>query len=615
MYLTPTPTPDRSRRSALRAADGFTMIMTIAVMFIISLLVAAAFVAASGEINASARVTSQKRAYYAAEAGISWYLLHLTENGNFLHYCSEPTGLARSANPLNEFYKTPTGSEEVTASELYKIAVPGANQAGEEEFAIQLIPAASAPAGDKRCDPNKLAETMIERSGIDRGTFRIKATGFSDHGREARSIVATFKNEGFLSFVYYTVYETLDPSTYPSRFSSHSRAEAEITCAHPFEYESEGKRVTRPEWCVPIYFATGDDVKGPLHTQDHVGVIGSPIFGREKGDKIEFATAANDSCGSPDEGYSEEYRTGCGKPEFKGEHIPPPRVEQIQPPSSDNELIPIAEKGGYVFEGAREIILNGASITVRKAGSSEAGETKPFPENGVIYVKSTGTCPQYRPYADTYPGNTACGTAFVRGEYTKSLTIGTADDIVINGNVVTPNIEGVPTGSAVLGLIANNFVRIYHPVAESTGEPTCSRFFRGEHCSCSSGTYNPETKKCEYENTNARCDAPTVFAKEGEEGKGTLKDPTIYAAILALNHSFIVDNFQCQEGAGTMGTLTVHGAIAQRFRGPVGLVGSSGYVKNYEYDNRLEAGEPPYFLNPVEAAWKIERETIGPAPK
>ena len=41
----------------------------------------------------------------------------------------------------------------------------------------------------------------------------------------------------------------------------------------------------------------------------------------------------------------------------------------------------------------------------------------------------------------------------------------------------------------------------------------------------------------------------------------------IDAAILSLQHSFIVDNYQC---GAKLGKLTVNGAIAQQFRGPVG---------------------------------------------
>ncbi len=82
--------------------------------------------------------------------------------------------------------------------------------------------------------------------------------------------------------------------------------------------------------------------------------------------------------------------------------------------------------------------------------------------------------------------------------------------------------------------------------------------------------------------------------------------------ILALNHSFIVDNWGC---GGSSGNLTVHGAIAQYFRGPVGQVGSSGgvsngYAKNYSYDDRLANILPPYLFDISNSGWHVSRETV-----
>jgi hypothetical protein len=96
----------------------------------------------------------------------------------------------------------------------------------------------------------------------------------------------------------------------------------------------------------------------------------------------------------------------------------------------------------------------------------------------------------------------------------------------------------------------------------------------------------------------------------------TLTNPTIDAAILALNHSFIVDNYNC---GASPGTLTVHGAIAQYFRGPVGVAGSNGtaqdgYVKNYNYDDRLANILPPYLFDISNSGWHISRETLCTPP-
>jgi hypothetical protein len=83
----------------------------------------------------------------------------------------------------------------------------------------------------------------------------------------------------------------------------------------------------------------------------------------------------------------------------------------------------------------------------------------------------------------------------------------------------------------------------------------------------------------------------------------------IEAALLALKHSFIVDNYRC---GSRVGTLNVTGAIAQYYRGAVGTTGNNGagYLKNYVYDNRLETTEPPSFIEPIKSDWVIGRETV-----
>ena len=108
----------------------------------------------------------------------------------------------------------------------------------------------------------------------------------------------------------------------------------------------------------------------------------------------------------------------------------------------------------------------------------------------------------------------------MHGTYAKNLTIASANDIIIDGNITM-----VPDTDTVLGLIADNFVRVKHQVSRSDWNDMDS-------CSNVAG--------------------------------GTMQNVTIEAAILALKHSFIVDNYDC---GAALGTLTVKGAIAQRFRG------------------------------------------------
>jgi hypothetical protein len=79
-------------------------------------------------------------------------------------------------------------------------------------------------------------------------------------------------------------------------------------------------------------------------------------------------------------------------------------------------------------------------------------------------------------------------------------------------------------------------------------------------------------------------------------------DRTIEAAILSVQHTFIVQNYDL---GARMGTLTVTGAIAQKFRGPVALGSSSGYAKSYAYDSRLKYMAPPKFLSPVSTTYGV----------
>jgi hypothetical protein len=212
-------------------------------------------------------------------------------------------------------------------------------------------------------------------------------------------------------------------------------------------------------------------------------------------------------------------------------------------------------------------------------GNCPTGSSVSLPENGVIYVEGAPpqTCPVpsgnplgYPISGDVTPGY-GCfdGDAFVSGTLKGQLTIAAQDNVVVTSSLTY---EGGLGGTDLLGLIADNYVEVYHPVN-------------------SSGT---------------NLTAP---------GTGPTPPMTINAAILSLNHSFIVQNYR--RGA-PKGTLSVRGAIAQRYRGPVGTFGGqgiiSGYAKDYVYDQRLKYLSPPKFLDPVASAWRVATWAELPTP-
>jgi Tfp pilus assembly protein PilX len=602
--MTPRKPHLPSVRARLRAQEGISLIITIGVLFVTSLLLVGAFTASDGEIHLTATNTSQKKAYYAAEAGVENYENHLTEDGNYLSYCTSPTP-ANSA--LNQLYKENTNIP-LTASELKTTEVPPVEEKpSEEKYAIQLIPAESDEREPyKKCNSTNLVESMVEEKGSATGTFRIAVTGFS--GKEKSTIVATFRNANFVSFIWYSKYETFDTAIYGTPVRT--------TCEAYY-----GKRPTEP-YCENNFFVAGESVNGPMHTEDHVGICGNPVFGRTKTDRIEFGQVKTEI--SEPAGYSSEgLNCGGASPQFKGTHILPNEVKELEPPPGDEELLHVVEPA-YLFEGKTEIVMSGSTLTI-----TNKGLTKPnlaYPPSGVIYVETKGTCSSYSPFGPvpSYAGDTECGNAYVHGEYTSSLTVAAQNDVVINGNLTTPHqSSGAPTSNAMVGLVANNFVRVYHPVTETytktSGTACAQRTYRG----LNGGSHTIPDKQlspteCHYLDEAVNVGGEAVDACDAPNSVNALHNPTIYAAILALKHAFVVDNYNC--GSANLESLNVYGAIAGLFsNGLTGVFeGSSNLIHGYpydaNYDNRLQVEEPPHFLNPIQASWYIQRETTALSP-
>jgi hypothetical protein len=360
------------------------------------------------------------------------------------------------------------------------------------------------------------------------GTLRIRASGQSRGKR--RSIVATMRRTKFLDFLYFTDLETLDPATYPDS--------ASVTWA---SQNCQTYWPQRDSSCTPIQFASNDVISGPMHTNDEIQTCGATTLGRTTSDAIEVS--------GPVPGYQKV--CGTTKPNMLGSFVnPAPTLTMPQ----TNATLKQTALAAYRFSGTTTIQLNGANMTVTNPVGS-APRTMAFPSNGVVYVQSTSCGIAGYSRSQTYTNPTGCGDLWISGTSSTSLTFATDNDIIVNGNLLQ-------SGSAEMGLIANNFVRVYHPVT--------------------------------WQNGNCQANAAN-----------SPKNVEIDAAILSLAHSFLVDNWYC---GASLGTLTVKGAIAQRYRGPVGTTTGTGYIKNYAYDDRFRFTSPPYFLDPIQAGWKVIRQ-------
>jgi hypothetical protein len=525
--------------------DGYTMAVAMTAMLLVTILTAATLAATNGDLHLTANDLDHKRAYAAAQAGINDYAFHLnTDTGYWARCTSVPT-----PNAVNQMGSTAN-----------RRSVPGSTG---ETYAIELIPA----TGQSSCSTTNPTTSMLEPSGPMSGSFRIRSTGYS--GNEEASIVATFKRASFLDYVYFTQLETSDPVTYGT---SSAIAGANQQCTKTLQQGRMNATIPNSggQYCDVISFINGEHINGPLHTNDALVVCGTPVFGRTSIDSIEVS--------SPPQGW---YSTGSvpnsgsncsGSPSFLGTFFTNAHV--LTPPPTNVQLGTIAHSDGsgdYKYYGQTTISLSGTNLTITNNGATQ---TRPIPSDGVVYVAnslSQSCSASYSPFTATYPSSSPCGNVYVHGTYTGQVTIAAENDVIIDGNVCRASCT-TPSGNGMLGLIANNFVRVYHPFSAETSKGNCNN---------------------------------------GSNGSGSLSNPHIDAAILAISHSFIVDHYDC---GNSLGTLTVNGDIAQKFRGPVGTFSGSsivtGYTKNYNYDDRLRYLEPPHFLDPVQVAWHIQRETL-----
>lgn len=552
--------------SSPRDDDGLALATVVGAAFVLSILVLAMVQAVIGQQGLARSDQDWQASLAAAEAGIDDYLFRLNENPNY--YLGAPSDGNEAFDKL--------------------VPVPGAPS--DAEFTYEV-------------DTSEVAVT---------GALKITASG-KVRGRH-RTITSVLRKRGFLDYLYFTNFETMDPARYDGNPFTPSQAQQ-----HCAKWYYAGRHPS----CTNIWFYSGDTINGPLHSNDAIRISGTPTFNDD------VSTSYDNSSGPNYVPYGGNF--GDNNPSFATSGDP--HVQQVltMPPSNAGIKARTdwrIDGTGCLFTGPTRIMfVDDAKLWVSSPFTRDVGPHCDFtpvltteangvnfgiayPENGVIYVQNVPADPAdpnynngcrwpnggqvrgnhpfrrtnrtydgslvemrfqyFRRWSDiTRPGCTD-GDAFVQGPANGSavidgqVTIAAENDIVITGDL---RYKDDTAGTDVLGLVANNSVEVYHPVNSGGNNVTL----------------------------------PNSFIN------GLLDNITIQAAILSLQHSFTVQNYQY---GNPLGDLTVEGAIAQQYRGPVGTFNGwtgqqvSGYDKVYIYDNRLKYLSPPYFLDPVESAWQ-----------
>ena len=594
------------RNAPLRKDAGVVLPSVIATLTMVLLfaLVSVALVVRS--TPASRDAVDEQSATAAAQAGVEEYISRL--NANPTYYSINGTGV--DATNL-AFVARADGSAIGDGRDTRGIRVPGTGTQGAR-FSYRLLTSAA-----------QTAQT---------GNIRLQVTGTTDRGVR-RSMTASIGQDGYLRFLYFTDVEAQDPALGTAAFATevdgdNYRCSPDGTCyiyyPDPGEYadkcsrywystplaagraagfsytSSAGKPYLRAQpgapgvretittaatvtfTCSEIQFAANDVIAGPAHTNDAMLIGGAATF-QNRQTETSWADGA-----SPAPPANRRWRgdgTPLGNLPVYAAPLPIPR-------SNAGLKAQASVTGqGCLYRGETRIRFSGTSMRVWSPGTTSttssaclnvanrANEQEITPIPPVIYVdESTTACTAGAvgyPMAneDTADARTTTdygcnfGTAYVQGRVDGQVTVATARDVVVTGNL---EYADPAAGNDVVGLIPTNYAWVYHPV-NSSGQDLLA---------------------------------------------ASARVTRIDAAILSLNRSFLVQNFNTGTTFSATGrpVLTVNGTIAQKFRGPVGTSGGSsftGYRKNYVYDERLRYLPPPYFLTPEDAPWTVQRITDG----
>ena len=516
------------------------MLLALFVLTVTTLLLGGAYVAVARPTRSSRATTSTRSARYAAaQAGIA-----------AVHLPAQPERQLLGAR----------------ARRVEPVAVPGSTDTGSTEY--YTLQAAGRQHGAERT--TSMCDTANPIGDDDRGrherrppgTFRISRPALDRRRSSAtisRTIVAQYQAPSFLNYVYYTDYETLDPAAlYNPSNDPPSRPTARCTT-----------RTAAATAASPIDFVTGDMINGPLHSEDTLAICGNgrAVFGRDE----------RTTTRSRRRGCSTEGQNGCTAPTRSTRVGHDQHDRAVADAAADQRAAAQRRPGrGYVFTGRTTIVLNGATMSVTNANGAPRlrDRCRARATASSTSRPSSAGCPvTYTPFtANTaYTGDTNCGNVYVSGNYTQL-----ADDRHRQRHhhqrqhhpTTRGSLGTAPTGSQLLGLVANDFVRIYHPVTNRT---------RHDAASCGSNAVQ----------RHRLADQPVRSTPRSSPSTTRSSSTTTTAA-------------------RTLGTLHVYGAIAQLFRGPVGTSGGRSSRLPQELQLRRpprRRREPPYFLNPVSAAW------------
>lgn len=459
-----------------------------------------------------------------------------------------------------------------------------------------------------------------------------------------RTIETTVGMGGSTDYVYYTDFESADPSN----TQAYSPNGATKTACGSGGYSNakywyDGRSSAD---CKEITFIANDYLDGAVFSNDAVLSSGATFA---KGFETALPSCAN--AGSSTNSWNQNCLRSGSTANFNGT-----KPVYAQPKYLVDNSAAFATNPGCHYFGATRVIFNSnGTMTVWNKKSvnglqapvsiapedgtapncgtldaldSTAGATLAVPTEMVIYAANSGTAnrqcyageiggpdesrrlplgtyaaehsvdPSVAGTSYTFDTNMTepgkfCGQGnlYAEGVLDGRLTISAQQSVIVTGDLI---LAGGQSGDDLLGLVATNSVEVFHPrVATVTSERYCTGTDRRGNCNGYAVRWRAPTGESDVTGWPYRYTTTPA--------KGVM----ITGSIQTLQHSFLVQKYD--KGANA-GTLQVYGSIAQRWRGIVGQGSGgsmTGYAKLYQYDSRLQYTRPPYFPTWANSEWTL----------
>jgi hypothetical protein len=475
----------------------------------------------------------------------------------------------------------------------------------------------------------------------------VGAAGFPGKNVYYSTVAKFTPQNGFLNGVWWSNYES---SNFPTGHA--------IDCAY---FYNQGRTINNGTVgntpCRDVSFVSGDNLLGPVYSNDSLYINGSPTFTGTVNTFDPHCLFVNDNAGQDDIPDCTSLASSITYTQAGSgfNHVYEPL------PTDNSKLGATAILGGCYYEGPTTISLSVVGglgkMTVNSPDTarnvlgwdSEVNQSvgdlncpvsasqgpQPLPTNGVLYVDAaSGTVRTVQVGANPFDVNTggisqilsncsssnssavpcyygASGTpdseadAFVHGSLSGHLTVASANNVIIDGPLTYKDCTWAGTPSeTVCG---------YNDAVSGPANDTLG-LIANKYVEVNRPVYNASAPNNAQGNPLPSCGsngalAPPLCDPATSTGadNSTNQGLTIDATILALSESFVVNNFDTN---GSEGRLNIYGSIQQNARGPVGLSGGhgggTGYLKYYLWDPRLTLYGPPYYLTPGTPSWALD---------